>query len=269
MNKNTEYEKFIQDIYLTLLKQDGLTIDVKHNLKLAGKATKHQIDVLWEYQINQKKSRNLIECKNINRKISLGRVRDFYSVILDIGDSTGKMVSKLGFTRGAIQFAKYYGIDLLLIREPEVKDCEGKVKETRTIMKACENHVISKKIILDADWLNINHPSKPDFKFTITEKTDETWFFNSKGEKVINLFQIIEKLPYDESERETKFDYLFYDNYIINPDLGKIKVKRIEFYYKSFSKKYQLNSDGGLTAKAIINDIINKENYFVHKIGNI
>ena len=269
MNKNTEYEKFIQDIYLTLFKQDGLTIDVKHNLKLVGKATKHQIDVLWEYQINQKNSRNLIECKNINRKISLGRVRDFYSVILDIGDSTGKMVSKLGFTRGAIQFAKYYGIDLLLIREPEVKDWEGKVKETRTIMKACENNIISKTIILDADWLNKNHPNKPDFEDTITEKTDETWFFNSKGEKVINLFQIIEGLPYDESESEVKYNYLFDDNYIVNSDLGKIKVKRIEFCYQSFSKKYQLNSDGELTAKAIINDIINKENYFVHKIGNI
>jgi len=269
MNKNTEYEKFIQDIYSTLFKQDGLTVDVKHNLKLVGKATKHQIDVLWDYQINQKISRNLIECKNINRKISLGRVRDFYSVILDIGDSTGKMVSKLGFTRGAIEFAKYYGIDLLLIREPEVKDWEGKVKETRTIMQACENNIISKKIILDADWLNKNYPNKPNFDFTITEKTDETWFFNAEGEKVINLFQIMEKLPYDESENEIKYDYLFVDNYIENSNLGKIKVKRIEFLYKSFSKKYLLNSDGELTAKAIINDVIKKENYFLHKIGSI
>lgn len=68
MNKGTEYEKLIQEIYQDLLKKDELTTEVQHNVKIQGKATKHQIDIYWEYKIAGVHHKVAIECKNYNKK---------------------------------------------------------------------------------------------------------------------------------------------------------------------------------------------------------
>ena len=39
-------------------------------------------------------SRFAIECKNYNQTISLGRIRDFHSIIRDIGNTNGIMVTR-------------------------------------------------------------------------------------------------------------------------------------------------------------------------------
>ena len=39
MNKNTEYEKFTQEIYQTLINAQGIdTINVQHNVKIEGRS---------------------------------------------------------------------------------------------------------------------------------------------------------------------------------------------------------------------------------------
>ena len=52
-DKGTEYEHFVQAIYETLLKADGVeSIAVRHDVKLPGKSgCDHQIDVYWEFKV--------------------------------------------------------------------------------------------------------------------------------------------------------------------------------------------------------------------------
>ena len=86
MNLNTEYEKFAREIYQKLMNAEGInTINVKHNVKLTGKSgQQHQIDVYWEYQIGGVKHKVIIECKNYNATVPIGKVRDFYGLLADL-----------------------------------------------------------------------------------------------------------------------------------------------------------------------------------------
>ena len=129
MNKNTEYEKFAQEIYQGLINAEGIhTIDVKHNIKLTGKSgQEHQIDVYWEYEIAGVKHKVAIECKNYNSAVPIGKVRDFYGVLSDLTNVVGIMVTKVGYQEGAKKFADSYGINLKELRTPNEED--GRVGE--------------------------------------------------------------------------------------------------------------------------------------------
>ena len=128
MNIHTEYELFAKEIYGTLLKNEGVTVEVKHNLQIQGKANKHQIDVYWEYQVAGVIHKVAIECKNYNSKVSIAKVRDFFGVLSDIGNINGIMVSKIGYQKGAKKFAEHYGINLKELRELTDIDWKGRIK---------------------------------------------------------------------------------------------------------------------------------------------
>lgn len=120
MNANIEYEKFTQEIYQELVNADVLKATrVQHNVKLKGKSgQEHQIDVYWEYEIAGIRHRVAIECKNYNRKVEIGKVRDFYGVLSDLNNVAGIMVTKVGYQKGAKEYASTYGITLKELREP-------------------------------------------------------------------------------------------------------------------------------------------------------
>ena len=125
MNPNTEYEKFAQEVYRELAKTDVVkTIDVKHNILLTGRSgQKHQIDVYWEYEKSGIKTCVAIECKNYNSTVPIGKVRDFFGVLYDLDNVAGIMVTKIGFQKGAKEYANHYGIGLKELRIPNVEDC--------------------------------------------------------------------------------------------------------------------------------------------------
>ena len=68
------------------------------------------LDVAWrEYEKDGEVHRVAIECKNYNQKIPIGRVRDFFGVLYDIGNIKGIMACKEGYQDGAKKFADFYG----------------------------------------------------------------------------------------------------------------------------------------------------------------
>ena len=123
-----DYERFVQNVYQTILTAEGKdTIRVKHDVKLEGMSgQKHQVDVCWEYAQNGATYRTAIECKCYKRSIDIGRVRDFFGVLYDVPGLRGTFATKKGYQSGALSFAKYYGISLLVIREPEENDYDWK-----------------------------------------------------------------------------------------------------------------------------------------------
>ncbi|MEY4893969.1 MAG: hypothetical protein RL751_779, partial [Bacteroidota bacterium] len=97
VNEDVGYEKFAQSIYQTLLDNEDIKpTKVQHNVDLLGRSgCKHQIDVYWEYEIAGIVHRVAIECKNYNTSnISIGRVRDFFAALTDIGNISGIFVCK-------------------------------------------------------------------------------------------------------------------------------------------------------------------------------
>ena len=126
----TEYELAVKAVYEAILNQGNAeNSEVKHNQKLVGKSgVAHQIDVLWRFRQAGVEHLVLIECKNYGGTVELGDVREFHSVVDDITGARGVMVTRVGFQSGAVDYAKYHGIGLKLLRAPEEQDWAGYIK---------------------------------------------------------------------------------------------------------------------------------------------
>src|SRR5262245_29494249 len=98
-NRNIEYEQFVQSVYSTLLKAEGVEgVQVQHDVELKGKSGQlHQIDVYWEFYRAGVHHRVAIECKNYNRAIEVGKARDFNGVLSDVPGLIGIMATTVGY----------------------------------------------------------------------------------------------------------------------------------------------------------------------------
>lgn len=197
----TEYELLTKTIYEGLLKAEGVeNIDVKHNQKIIGKSgAKHQIDVYWEHRVAGKTYKTLIECKHYRKRISIGRIRDFYGVLSDVG-ATGIFVTKVNYQSGAKKFANHYGIDLKLVKETSDADLEGRIRQIKVniIARTVSNNPpmeikdLKLKKKEDIEWLN-----EPNANRNLSFIQPMADVFSSSGRPLNKKFGVLlnEKLP--------------------------------------------------------------------------
>lgn len=122
------YERLSQKVWQEFLKyKEDLDIEVKHNHIEQGKATKHQIDVYWEVNRDNKIKKFLVEAKDHARPITKGEMGQFIATVNDIPESIGIFIARSGFQKGAIEFAKGYNIKIFELRDPKEEDFEGKM----------------------------------------------------------------------------------------------------------------------------------------------
>jgi hypothetical protein len=274
MNDNTEYEKFTQEIYQSLIDAQGInSIKVEHDIKIEGRSgQRHQIDVYWEYQIAGITHKVAIECKNYNKVVSVGKVRDFYGVLADIGNINGIMVSKKGYQRGSKEYAKHYGINLKELREPKDEDWEGKIKTIVVNMVMIMPQIKSRVIVVDEEWVrkNIKLPESGEFRYSIRGMADEFWVVDNKGNRLKNFHQLDQELPQNwKAEKELEHTYEFDNGFIEDQGYGKIKIKSIQYKYEVNTGENQLIIDGRDTAKVILKDALSGEIKFFNKDGSI
>lgn len=126
-----QYESITKYIYETLGKEFGVTIEgYGKDCKVVGKSgNAHQIDVLTSQTNGIHFSRTAIECKYLKSKITKDIVMKVLGIINDTGIEKGIIVSKSGFTKDAMDFAKEYYIGLVELREIEEKDFNENPKE--------------------------------------------------------------------------------------------------------------------------------------------
>ncbi|RYJ45512.1 restriction endonuclease [Flavobacterium beibuense] len=266
MGEGLKYEQFTRDIYQTLLEREGLTVDVQHNLKIKGKATFHQIDVYWECKVGLGIHKVAIECKNYNKNLSVGRVKEFWSSISDIGNINGIMVTSKGYQKGAKEFAEYYGIKLVVLRETIDEDWEGRVRYLTTTIESISSKVTNIYIKLDKEWMFEKFKGKISDNLNLKlNLTNEFMVVDSKGAKVNSLLELEDRLPILDSEAKQglKHFYTFNDSYIITEMFGMVKIVGIEFTYNISVGKMKFDYDGKETAKAIMKDVLSGEINFV------
>jgi len=96
-----------------------------HDITLRGVSTApHQIDVV----VGDESQRALIECKYYNRNIDMPVVRNFFGAVEDLGCAMAAIVTTQGFSENVRVYAKAKGIDLLVLRDVEEEDLEGRVQ---------------------------------------------------------------------------------------------------------------------------------------------
>lgn len=107
------YEKITKCIYEEILRGEGYeNVEVRHNISLQGLKGTHQIDVFWKLNYANLEHSVIIECKNYSRPIDISIVRSFESVVNDIRNAKGIIVTRSGAQKGAIEYAKKCGISI-------------------------------------------------------------------------------------------------------------------------------------------------------------
>ena len=273
MNPNIEYEKFTREVYQKLLDADVVkTTEVKHNVKLTGKSgQKHQIDVYWEYEIEGVRRKVAIECKNYNKAVSLGKVRDFYGVLIDLNNVAGIMVTKIGYQEGAKKYASHYDINLMELRAPNKG--EGIIGETTLNIDAKIRHCL---FLVDEEWAKAKNLNFQQYKENLDFMRNFDWpprrtpirwseathiplgtkdrkIRDGKGQTITTLDELDRKLP-EKFEKESDFTFNFLDAYIDTTYWGPVKIKEIKYTHEIKKQTTVISIDAHEFIKAILKD---------------
>ena len=276
-NSSKEYEKLVQKIYQSINNQKhGVNnIKVEHNVNIEGASgCKHQIDVYWEFEKDHKKYKVAIECKNYNEKnpIEIGKIRDFYSVLYDIGNIQGVFITKSRYQQGAKKFAKYYGILTKIVRFPNDEDWTGRIKNVE--IKGDIYRLEFKKVdfVFDKDWIiNNTHLNKGDMlKLSYDSKTlieDKT------QNKTIPLGELLAQLSNNlpvglKEDINMRKDYNLDDVYILNNN-ERFKIKSLSLFYDVVKDEDNIIFNVESLVKAILKDVETEDTKFYFKNGNV
>ena len=277
MNQNTEYEKFAQEVYQGLINADGVkTIDVKHNVKLVGKSgQEHQIDVYWEYEYAGVKHKVAIECKNYNRAVPIGKVRDFYGVLSDLNNVAGIMVTKIGYQDGAKKYADTYGIDLKELRSPNEQDWEGRVKTIVLQMTMVLPKIKQCIPLLDTDWIKANiefsKEGPKNYQLQLQGMSDELIVYDENGRPITNFHELDSKLPCLDQEvtEDLEHIYTFDNGYMDFDPLGRLKINGVKYVYDVIRQEMSpITIDAQRMVKAILKDALSGDIKFIRRNAN-
>lgn len=265
MNPNKEYEKFTQEIYQELVNNDVLKpTRVLHNVKIKGKSgQEHQIDVYWEYEIAGSKHKVAIECKNYDKTVAIGKVRDFYGVLSDLNNVAGIMVTKVGYQAGAKKYALKYGIELKELRAPFLSETIfGPMKFNINIST---RHCL---FLVDEKYSQINHFNLVEYRRKLNEITQDRIYTthiplilasdiitDSTGTQIASLDGIKSNTPMDS---DSDIIHRFEDAYV-QTKWGWIKINEIKFEYEYRNHSRIISIYAKDFVKAILKDALSGE----------
>jgi hypothetical protein len=274
MDENIEYELLTKKIYQLLLNKQGYnTVEVQHNITLKGKSNvEHQIDVYWQLEVAGVIHKVAVECKNYSSSITLEKVRNFHAVLQDIGNTYGIMVTKTGFQKGVIDYAKHHGIDLKLLRNPIEEDWDGRVKKIQVNLNIVLPKIKDRRFNFDEEWINANiEKDKLKDGCSISGMADEIWIFEKNGERYKNLHEIEQSVPQNwKTEFDLEHTVEFDDKYIETVPLGKIKIKGISFKYDVLtSEGEKVIIDAQEIVDKVLKDVLTNDIKFIRRSGTI
>ena len=125
-----EYEATTAALYQALGEGSGITIEgFGASCRVEGKSGSwYQIDVLAKQSNGLQTVRTAIECKYWKKRVTRNVVSNLITLLEDTNIEKGVVVSREGFSSGAISLAKERNISLVEFREPNDADWEGKIK---------------------------------------------------------------------------------------------------------------------------------------------
>ena len=89
---------------------------VKHNEKVQGRSgALRQVDVCIRRQVGQFPLLIALECKDLQRSVTVKHVEEFSGLLEDIGANKGGIVASNGFTKAAVERARAAGIDVFTL----------------------------------------------------------------------------------------------------------------------------------------------------------
>lgn len=277
MDKNTEFERFTQRVYQKLVNNDVLKpTTVQHNVKLRGRSgCEHQIDVYWEYEVAGNLHRVAIECKNYDSLVPIGKVRDFFGVINDLGNVHGIMVSSKGYQDGAKRFAEYYSISLKGLRHPRWNESIGSIT---TIVHADIRHCLFK---IDDGWASEHNFNLERLrKFYANFQLDKANYWRKAshfpigsedqiirdcvGREIVSLDELEKQLP-DNPPPGSSFVFPFEDGWLRSHQLGTVKISEVKYEYENTVQETTMKLAADVFVEAILEDALGGKTDYVPK----
>jgi hypothetical protein len=121
-NRGKYYEEAIEYLCNTSFNKGFPIVKIEHNVKITGRSNiKHEIDIAIEYMVFNKERMAIIECKNFSKKkVEKSDILVLHSTINDISYSHGIILSTSGFHTGALEYAKFYGIEAINMNDRKI-----------------------------------------------------------------------------------------------------------------------------------------------------
>ena len=272
MKLGTKFELLVKAIYEEIISQDSLeNITVEHNVKIIGRSGQpHQIDVYWEFLSAGVKHRVAVECKDYTNTVSVGKIRDFYGALSDIGNINGIFVTNNGFQAGAVTFAKHHGISLKTVSEPTEKELEDCLEIKTLVMHGSVLLVknVKRTPILDVGWIVENTNLKEGDTFHFHGMNNEIKIldkdYNSQG----TLLDFENKLPRTpENTTGLSHTYNFEDSFIHIPSSKQppLKILALRYDYDTATIVMESTTRYKAIAKAVLKDIMTGESHLFER----
>jgi len=267
-----EFELFVKAIYEEILAIDGYdTINVMHDVSIIGRSKQpHQIDVYWEFKLAGITHRVAVECKEYKNTVSVGKVRDFYGALEDIGNIHGVFVTTKGYQSGAITYAKHKDISLKIVKEPTQEDINAHqgIKTIYINQHAFCIANITMTPALDIDWIIQNTNIKEGDQFSISGLTNEIKVMDSDFNLLGTILDFENKLPREPENTERLIHKYEFNNafiHIPNSEYSPLKLKSICFEYDTYTMNTNSQLKSKLMAKAVLKDIITGDLHLYNK----
>lgn len=271
-NDGKQFELLVKAIYKEILAQDCVdSIEVKHDVALKGKSgQEHQIDVYWSFKLAGETIQVAIECKDYKSPVSVGRIRDFWGALDDIGNIKGIFVTTTGYQSGAIKFANFQNIALKMVQKPTESELNPETSIQRIIMNGkllgIDNIKMTPKF--DVEWVIKNTDFKKGDPYTLSGRNDEIKVLDSNFNVLGTILDFENKLPrIPEQSQGLTHRFEFDDGYLHVPNLNSrpLKLQHIDFKYDTFTHEMNNTINLKLTAKAVLKDVITGELFLFNK----
>ncbi|MEC6899490.1 restriction endonuclease [Photobacterium piscicola] len=271
-NDGKQFELLVKAIYKEILAQDCVdSIEVKHDVALKGKSgQEHQIDVYWSFKLAGETIQVAIECKDYKSPVSVGRIRDFWGALDDIGNIKGIFVTTTGYQSGAIKFANFQNIALKTVQKPTESELNPETSIQRIIMNGkllgIDNIKMTPKF--DVEWVIKNTDFKKGDPYTLSGRNDEIKVLDSNFNVLGTILDFENKLPrIPEQSQGLTHRFEFDDGYLHVPNLNSrpLKLQHIDFKYDTFTHEMNNTINLKLTAKAVLKDVITGELFLFNK----
>ena len=276
--KGTDYELFIKQVYECLNRADGLTdVDIQHDVKIVGAAgVEHQIDVFWTFKRGGVDYKVAIECKDYQSHVSKDKIATFHSILHDIGNIHGIFASRMGYQKGAIEYADKYGIQLIEIRHPVEKDWEGRMKNLQVDISMYFIGNVVPQIIVDKDAVKKHGIVLPEEQRFHASEDQTIIDFSAmyvdneivSENKSLSMLDLIRKVPAREVGKEKVFLYTF-SNAMLEVKGLKLPIKAIKIKYDVNESKDKIHIYGDDVIKAIVKNITDGTEMIVDKFGRV
>jgi Restriction endonuclease len=241
----TEYEKIAAGIYRML----SPSSHVQHDVKLLGKdsGTERQVDILIEDTVAGHKIAVAVDCKNWNSRIAVPDVGSFASFVKDIGMQKGVMLSKKGYSKNALRYAKQLGIDLCQLHDAASRNWKLDLRVPIVVEELGITVGATFRAVLDRPT------TLPDIMdASISGTTIKKLFLDKQGQGNLNL-----SLGHHELEHDLNPALLY-----MTAD-WTIKLEKLQIVYTVFSSSLRFGYvDQFPSSKAIVNLSDNIVNMF-------